>query len=151
MPVLPTRIDTRSESYQQNREAMTALMQEVREAEGRVRAHGEAKAERFASKGKLLPRERVERVLDPGSPFLELSTLAGFRMHDDDGKKDTMGGGNIAGIGFVAGVRCLVVANDSAIKGGTVTPMENLRRPPFRLRWALSALSSSSSARAGKS
>jgi geranyl-CoA carboxylase beta subunit len=62
-------------------------------------------------------------LLDPGSPFLELSTLAGYKMHDDNGRKDTLGGGNITGIGFVSGVRCLVSANDSAIKGGSIAPM----------------------------
>lgn len=62
-------------------------------------------------------------LLDRGAPFMEISTLAGLKMHDDDGKKNAAGGGSIAGIGYVAGKRCLVVATDSAIKGGSVSPM----------------------------
>ena len=72
---------------------------------------------------KLLPRERVAMLIDPGAPWLELSTLAGLRMHDDDGAEGIQGGGGIAGIGYVSGIRCIVSANDSAIKGGTSTPM----------------------------
>jgi geranyl-CoA carboxylase beta subunit len=71
----------------------------------------------------LLPRERVARLLDRGSEFLELSPLAGLGMHDDDGKKSVLGGGSIVGIGTVAGKRVLVSASDSGIKGGTVAPM----------------------------
>ena len=78
---------------------------------------------KFRKRGKLLPRERLAHLLDPGAPFLELSTLAGFNMHDDDGKKMVMGGGTIIGIGFVSGTRVLVVVHDSAIKGGAISPM----------------------------
>jgi geranyl-CoA carboxylase beta subunit len=70
-----------------------------------------------------LPRERVARLLDRGTPFLEISRLAGLNMHDDDGKKAVLGGGSIVGIGVVAGKRCVISANDSAVKGGTVAPM----------------------------
>ena len=62
-------------------------------------------------------------MLDRGTPFLELSRLAGLNMHDDDGRKSVLGGGSIVGIGVVAGKRCVVSANDSAVKGGTVAPM----------------------------
>ena len=81
----------------------------------------EAKREKFAKRGQLLPRERLQNLLDPGAPFLELSTLAGYKQHDDkDG--ELAGGNNICGIGYVSGVRCLVNVNNSAIKGGTSTP-----------------------------
>ena len=123
MPILHSTLDTRSEAYQQNREQMLALVEGFRELEAKVRAHGEKKRAKFEKRGQLTPRERVERLLDPGSPFLELSTLAGYKMHDDNGRKDTLGGGNIIGIGFVCGVRCMVTANDSAIKGGSIAPM----------------------------
>src|SRR5690606_14397135 len=80
----------------------------------------EAKA-KFDRRGQLLPRERLNLLLDAGSPFLELCSLAGYKLHDDkDGTQ--AGGGIIAGIGYVAGVRCLVIANNSAIKGGTISP-----------------------------
>jgi geranyl-CoA carboxylase beta subunit len=123
MPTLQSNLDTRSDAYQQNRAQMLALVEGFRALEAAVRAHGEAGRPKFEKRGQLTPRERLARLLDPGSPFLELSTLAGYKMHDDNGRKDTLGGGNITGIGFVSGVRCLVSANDSAIKGGSVAPM----------------------------
>jgi geranyl-CoA carboxylase beta subunit len=123
MPTLHSNLDTRSDAYQQNRAQMLALVEGFRALESAVRAHGEASRAKFEKRGQLTPRERVHRLLDPGSPFLELSTLAGYKMHDDNGRKDTLGGGNITGIGFVAGVRCMVSANDSAIKGGSIAPM----------------------------
>jgi geranyl-CoA carboxylase beta subunit len=75
-------------------------------------------------------------LIDQGAPWLEFSTLAGFRMHDDDGAEGIQGGGGIAGIGYVSGIRCMVSANDSAIKGGTSTPMgvkKNLRMQQIAL------------------
>ena len=123
MPTLPSTLDTRAEAYQNNRAQMLALVEGFRALEAKVRAHGEAKRAKFEKRGQLTPRERVARLLDPGSPFLELSTLAGYKLHDDNGRKDTLGGGNIIGIGFVSGVRCMVTANDSAIKGGSIAPM----------------------------
>lgn len=123
MPALHSNLDTRSDAYQQNRAQMLALVEGFRALEATVRAHGDNARAKFEKRGQLTPRERVARLLDPGSPFLELSTLAGYKMHDDNGRKDTLGGGNITGIGFVAGVRCLVSANDSAIKGGSIAPM----------------------------
>jgi geranyl-CoA carboxylase beta subunit len=123
MPVLATKVDTRSDTYKANREAQLALIDEFRGAEQRVRDNSGRQAEKFAKRGQLLPRDRVNRLLDRGAPFLELATLAGYKMHDDDGKSDAAGGGNISGIGFVAGVRCLVGCSDSAIKGGAIAPM----------------------------
>ncbi|EDM80658.1 Propionyl-CoA carboxylase [Plesiocystis pacifica SIR-1] len=123
MAVLRSTLDTRGEAYQAQRAEMLALVEAFRALEAKVAAHGEAKRKKFEKRGQLTPRERVARLLDPGSPFLELSTLAGFKMHDDNGRKDTLGGGNITGVGFVSGVRCMVTANDSAIKGGSIAPM----------------------------
>ncbi len=102
---------------------MLALIGEFRALEQKVRDVSNSKRERFRARKQLLPRERVALVVDPGAPWLELSTLAGFRMHDDDGAEGIQGGGGIAGIGYVSGIRCIVSANDSAIKGGTSTPM----------------------------
>jgi geranyl-CoA carboxylase beta subunit len=123
MPVIESTINPRSESFATNHEAQLALVQQLRELEARVRAHSQSKAAKFQKRGQLLPRERVARVLDRGSPFLELSTLAGYKMHDDDGKRGIAGGGSIIGIGFVSGKRALVTASDSAIKGGAISPM----------------------------
>lgn len=82
-----------------------------------------SKRDKFEARGQLLPRERVARLIDRGSDFLELCALAGLGMHDDDGKKVVLGGGSIIGIATVAGKRCVISANDSALKGGTVSPM----------------------------
>jgi geranyl-CoA carboxylase beta subunit len=123
MPRLESQLDARGEAFATNRAAMLERIESIRALEAGVRAHGEKARPKFEKRGQLLPRERVEELLDPDSPFLELSSLAGYKMHDDNGRKDVMGGGNIAGIGFVAGRRVMVSANDAAIKGGTITPM----------------------------
>jgi geranyl-CoA carboxylase beta subunit len=130
MPSIESRIDPNSESFQRNRADMLALIAGFRDIEARVRAQSDGKAALFAKRGQLLPRERVSLLLDRDAPWLELSTLAGLKMHDDDGAEGVQGGGGICGIGTVAGVRCLVTASDSAIKGGTTAPMglkKNLR------------------------
>jgi len=123
MPRLRTKIDAKSETFGRNRDQMLALIESFRALEAKVREHSASKAAKFSKRGQLLPRQRVERLLDRGAPFLELSTLAGYKMHDDDGKSGIAGGSNIIGIGFVEGRRCLVSASDSAIKGGAVSPM----------------------------
>lgn len=123
MPRLSSKIDTKSETFGRNRAQMLELIETFRGLEAKVREHSASKAAKFSKRGQLLPRQRVERLLDRGAPFLELSTLAGYKMHDDDGKSGIAGGSNIIGIGFVQGRRCLVSASDSAIKGGAVSPM----------------------------
>ena len=123
MPAITSKIDTSSSEFAQRREDMLGLMAEVRDLEQRVRTLSSKAGPKFEKRGQLLPRERLARLLDRGAPFLELSSLAGLKMHDDDGKKTIMGGGNICGIGFVEGARTMVVSHDSAIKGGAVTPM----------------------------
>ena len=123
MPVLNSSIDPHSDVFQSNRAAQLKLIEEFRAAEQRVRDNSAKQADKFAKRGQLLPRDRIARLLDRGTPFLELSTLAGLGMHDDDARSDASGGGCIVGIGFVSGVRCIVSASDSAIKGGAVSPM----------------------------
>jgi len=121
MPVFESRIDTRSEQFSKNREGMLKAIAEFRAVEDKVRATEESKRERFHQRKQLLPRERVSLMLDRGSPFLELSTCCGYMMHDD--KDGSLAGGNtIIGIGYVEGVRAMVSASNSAIKGGTMTP-----------------------------
>jgi geranyl-CoA carboxylase beta subunit len=123
MPALGSALDPRSTGFQANAARMLERLAEVRALEAKVVAESASKAAKFAERGQLLPRERVARLLDRGSEFLELSPLAGLGMHDDDGKKSVLGGGSIVGIGVVAGKRVLVSASDSAVKGGTVAPM----------------------------
>lgn len=123
MPVIHSDIDTSSEAYNKNREDMLEMINEFRHLEGLVRDSSNSKKEKFEKRGQLLPRERLSLLMDKGAPFLQLATLAGLGMHDDDGKKEVYGGGVIVGIGYVSGVRCMVTASDSAIKGGTIAPM----------------------------
>mgnify|MGYP001548440718 FL=1 len=130
MSVIKSRIDPASASFKANRAEMLALVADFRALEQKVRDLSNAKRQTFAKRGQILPRERLALLLDRGAPWLELSTLAGYRMHDDDGRENIQGGGSIAGVGHVADIRCLVTASDSAIKGGTTAPMglkKNLR------------------------
>jgi geranyl-CoA carboxylase beta subunit len=123
MPPIESRLDLRGAEFVANRTAMLELADHCRALEQRVRDNSAARAERFHKRQQLLPRERLARLLDRNAPFLELSTLAGYQMHDDDGAESIAGGGFISGIGFVAGRRVVIGANDSAIKGGTISPM----------------------------
>jgi geranyl-CoA carboxylase beta subunit len=121
MPVIQSEIDVHGEDFAKNREAMLAAVASFRQIEQTCLNKAlDAKA-KFEKRGQLLPRERLNLLLDPGAPFLELSSLAGYKLHDDkDGTQ--AGGGIISGIGYIAGVRCLVSASNSAIKGGTISP-----------------------------
>ena len=122
MPVIETRVDTNSAEYKKNREDMRARIKEFRDLEAKSQAEEESKREKYHKRGQILPRERVNLMLDRGSPFLELQTLCGYKHHDD--KDGSLAGGNtIIGIGYVGGVRCMVSASNSAIKGGTMTPL----------------------------
>jgi len=120
MPKLPTAIKPASDTFQANAEAMQRLVAELAERRSEVAAGGSKQArERHVARGKLLPRDRVARLLDPGAPFLELSQLAANGMYSGD----IHGAGVISGIGRVSGRECMVVCNDATIKGGTYYPM----------------------------
>lgn len=123
MPIIESEVDRQSANFEAQRLQMQALIGAFRALESRVRDTSNAVEPRFRERRQLLPRERVALLLDRGSPWLELSSLAGLRMHDDDGEKNVLGGALITGIGIVCGKRCMVIASDSAIKGGTITPM----------------------------
>ena len=121
MQVLESTVNPQSDDFRANAEVMEAHIGTFRDVEQKVLDLAEAARGKFTKRGKLLPRDRINRLLDRGTPFLELCSLAGYKMHDDkDGSLS--GGGIIAGIGTVSGIRCLVVASNSAIKGGTITP-----------------------------
>jgi len=121
MPVIESTIDTNSEQFKASQTFMLGLIEEFRGIEQKVIARAEKAIPKFEKRGQILPRKRIEILLDPGSPFLELLPLAGYKMHDDkDGSE--AGGGLISGIGYVQGIRCLVNASNSAIKGGTISP-----------------------------
>jgi len=121
MPILESCIDTQSDEFAANRDAMQKLVDNFRGIETAVIDSAEASRERYAKRGLLLPRERLNLLLDQGAPFLELSSLAGYMLYDD---KDGTGAGAgcIAGIGYISGVRCLVMVDNFAIKGGTISP-----------------------------
>lgn len=123
MPAIESRIDVRGAAFAANALRMAEKLAEVKRLEQLVIAESESKRARFEQRGQLLPRERVARLLDRGSDFVELSRLAGLGMHDDDGKTSVLGGGSIVGVGVVSGVRCVISASDSGVKGGTVAPM----------------------------
>ena len=123
MPAIVSTIDARSAGFAANAVRMAERLAEVRALARQVVDASASRRDKFEQRGQLLPRERVAQLLDRGSGFLELSALAGLGMHDDDGRKSVQGGGSIVGIGLVAGKRVLVSASDSAIKGGTVSPM----------------------------
>jgi geranyl-CoA carboxylase beta subunit len=122
MAILDSTIAPSSDAYRANRDGMLALIARMRALESRTRTASAAAKDRFHKRGQLLPRERVALVLDAGSPFIELSTLAGYMFDVSDADKSVPGGGVIAGIGFVSGVRCMVSANDSGIDAGALQP-----------------------------
>ncbi|XP_073658299.1 methylcrotonoyl-CoA carboxylase beta chain, mitochondrial isoform X1 [Tursiops truncatus] len=118
---LGTQPDSSSAIYQENYEQMKALVNQLRERAQNIRLGGGEKARaRHISRGKLLPRERVDNLIDPGSPFLELSQFAGYQLYGDE---EVPAGGIITGIGRVSGVECIIVANDATVKGGTYYPV----------------------------
>src|SRR2546421_1646785 len=117
---LASVVDTQSKEFRANAAAMRALVQQLEERRAEAALGGPARSrERHASRGKLLPRERVLRLIDPGTPFLELSPLAANGMYEDA----IHGAGIITGIGRVEGRECVIVCNDATIKGGTYYPM----------------------------
>jgi 3-methylcrotonyl-CoA carboxylase beta subunit len=120
MPVLVSRIDPRADDFQAHAEAMRMRVAELEAALARVvLGGGDAPRARHLARGKLLPRDRIDQLLDPGSPFLEMSPLAALGMYQDGAP----GAGLITGIGRIAGVECMVVCNDATVKGGTYYPM----------------------------
>ena len=120
MTVLSTSIDRRSEVFAANAAAMRALVEDLRAKVAVIEQGGTEEARRrHLDRGKLLPRERVRALLDPGSPFLEFSQLAAYGMYDGE----VPAAGIITGIGRIMGRECVVVANDATVKGGTYFPM----------------------------
>ena len=123
MAVLRSTLNPASESFATNATAMASLVADLRERTARVSGNGAAGDERSIARhrerGKLPVRERVDRLIDPGSAFLELSALAATDLYDGDAP----GAGILTGIGRVEGVECVVVANDATVKGGTYFPM----------------------------
>src|SRR5436190_2693186 len=120
MKVLPTKIDPSDTTFTSNRDRMQQLVAEFRAREAQARAGGGAKyVERHREQGKLPVRDRIARLLDRGSPFLELSPLAAFGLYDDEAPA----AGLLTGVGRISGREVMIVANDATVKGGTYLPI----------------------------
>ncbi|KAL8686047.1 MAG: hypothetical protein Q9218_007383 [Villophora microphyllina] len=121
LSILPTDIDTSSPTYKQNATAYTTLLSSISSLHQKNSLGGPPRArEKHLAKGRLLVRDRITALLDPGTPFLELSALAGHELYAGE---DVPCGGIITGVGTVQGVQCMIVANDSTVKGGTYYPI----------------------------
>jgi 3-methylcrotonyl-CoA carboxylase beta subunit len=125
MPAIETKLNARSADFQANVAAMRKVVDDLKVQQARAAlGGGEAARAKHTARGKLLPRDRVQLLLDAGSPFLELSPLAALGMYPDrDGSDSAPCAGLIAGIGRVSGVDCMIVCNDATVKGGTYYPM----------------------------
>ncbi|MDO9461618.1 MAG: carboxyl transferase domain-containing protein, partial [Alphaproteobacteria bacterium] len=120
MAVLSSIINTRGDAFRENAAHMDGLVADLRAKVAVTSLGGNTKSrERHVSRGKLLPRDRIENLIDPGAPFLEFSQLAAYGMYEDD----IHGAGILTGVGRVAGQECVVVCNDATIKGGTYYPI----------------------------
>ena len=120
MATLETQLNVRSAEFQANAAAMQAIVDDLKAKVAKIsEGGGEDARKKHTARGKLLPRERVNQLLDPGTPFLEFSQLAAFGMYDDGAP----GAGVITGIGRVAGRECVIVCNDATVKGGSYFPM----------------------------
>ncbi|NMH58731.1 carboxyl transferase domain-containing protein [Alteromonas ponticola] len=120
MPILRTAVNAKSEAFAENAQHMQKQVDDLQEKIAQIKQGGGEKSnERHQSRGKLLPRDRINALLDKGSPFLEIGQLAAWEVYDDY----VPGAGVIAGIGRVSGVECMIVANDATVKGGTYYPL----------------------------
>ena len=123
MSVIETKIMINSQDFKKNEKDHLELIDEFRSLEKKIADNSSRSKEKFDKRGQLLPRERLKRLLDPGSFWLPLSTLAGYKIGDDDGEKNIGWGNGIGGIGYVSGVRCMIGVSDSGIKGGSGSAM----------------------------
>ena len=121
LSVLPTAVDTDSKGYIENASQMKGVMDRMRDLHGKIELGGPEKArEKHKSRGKMLARDRITALIDPSTPFLELSPLAGYEVYS---LEEVPASGIITGIGTIHGTKCMVVANDSTVKGGTYYPI----------------------------
>ncbi|MAT91984.1 MAG: acetyl-CoA carboxylase carboxyltransferase subunit [Halioglobus sp.] len=127
MTAFRSKINPNAESFAKNRADMLALVDKLRELNARGAQISAKRAARFAARGQLLPRERLARLLDPGMPFLTVGNLAGYLLDTDDPQRSIPGSTVITGIGFIGGVRCMIVVDDSGIAAGTLTSATGYR------------------------
>lgn len=118
---LPSAVDTSSPEYAENHSSMSALMDKFQDLTAKIQQGGPEKArQKHMQRNKMLPRDRVTALIDPGTTFLELSPMAGYELYPE---AEVPAGGIITGVGVVEGVTCMIVANDSTVKGGTYYPI----------------------------
>lgn len=127
MSVFKSRINPHSESFARNRRDMLALIEKLQGLNARGAAISEKRKPRFEARGQLTPRERLARLLDPGMPFLTIGNLAGYLLDTQEEEKSIPGSTVITGIGFIGGVRCMLVVDDSGIAAGTLTQATGFR------------------------
>ncbi|KAL8648543.1 MAG: hypothetical protein Q9226_005951, partial [Calogaya cf. arnoldii] len=121
LSILPTSVDTSSSTYRDNASDFNAIMSQMEDLHREIEKGGTEKArEKHLAKGKMLVRDRITALIDPGTPFLELSALAGHEVYPGE---DVPAGGIVTGVGTVMGVQCMIVGNDSTVKGGTYYPI----------------------------
>jgi len=121
MPVLTSSVTASDTDFKENKAEMDRLVAKLKDTLADIhKGGGEVACKRHQERGKLLARDRINKVLDPGSPFLELSPLAGYELYGDD---KVPAGGVVTGIGTISGVKCVIVANDATVKGGTYFPI----------------------------
>src|SRR5690554_2928951 len=120
MTILQSKINPRSEEFQANQESMAQAVADLRDKVATIQqGGGPSYQERHIARGKLLPRERINRLLDDGSPFLEIGQLAAYNVYDEE----VPAAGVIAGVGRVSGTECMIIANDATVKGGSYYPL----------------------------
>lgn len=118
---IPSNVDTSSDEFRENHKAMADLMSRMQDLTTTIQRGGPEKArQKHIQRNKMLPRDRITALIDPGSTFLELSPMAGFELYPE---ADVPAGGIITGVGVVEGVTCVIVANDSTVKGGSYFPI----------------------------
>ena len=121
MTVFSSRINPNADTFRKNREEMLAHIEHLQRLNARGAMISEKRKPRFEARGQLTPRERLARLLDPGMPFMAIGNIAGYLLDNPDPEKSIPGSTIIAGIGFISGVRCVVVVDDSGIQAGSLT------------------------------
>ena len=120
MNQLQSKINIRSDEFKNNQAAMQSLVDDLREKVQKIAlGGGETARQKHLDRGKLLPRERIDHLIDPGSAFIEIGQLAAYQVYQDD----VPAAGVVAGVGQVNGVTCIIIANDATVKGGTYYPL----------------------------
>ncbi len=127
MPLFQSTVITGSEQYRKNRRDMLERIEQMRQILARSAALSDRSLPKFEKRGQLLPRERLSRILDPGMPFLELMAMAGYLVETDDRDTSVPGCNSICGIGYIGGVRCMLMVDDSGINAGAMTALSTTK------------------------